>query len=1605
MVEQPVREHDIAIIAMAGRFPGAPDIARFWENLREGVESFAEITDEDLANAGYHAQFAEHPDYVRVRPVLDDIRGFDAHFFGFSPREASITDPQQRIFLECAQEALEAGGYGRAGDRGRVGIFAGDNVSTYMHDRFNDPETLLRVDPYEMIIGNDKDALTTVVAYRLDLTGPAVSVQTFCSTSAVAIHLACQSLRLGECELALAGGVCVRVPDRVGHVFVEGGMVSPDGHVRTFDAKAQGGVFGDGSAVVLLKPARRALDDRDSVLAVIRGSAMNNDGAAKFSYTAPSVVGQSMVVATALADADVSPHDISYVEAHGTATELGDPIEIAALTSGFRRAEAARSGAQLHNRQYCAVGSVKTNVGHLDRAATVAGLIKVVQGLRHELIPKSLNFESPNPEIDFARSPFFVAGEPVPWPRETTKPRRAGVNGLGMGGTNVHIVLQEAPDPLPRPDTTRTWQVLPVSGQTEKAATEYCELLSRHLGADHGQHLGDIAFTMQAGRATFAHRRVVVAGSSSSAAAAFAGRATDDASLLARQDTVKGRRTAFLFAGVGEHYAGMVADLYRTEPTFRSHLDEGQRLLSQYSSINVLTPLTGRRPAGVRAGDLAALLGRRGDTVADGPLSDTRLAQTAVFLAEYALARTLMDWGVGPDLVLGYSVGEYVAACLAGVLSLPDAIRLVAHRAELIGGLPAGAMLAVGRTWEELSQLVPDLDTRGTDLAAINPGQTVVGGPPDAVADLAGWLRERGVVCRELDTTHAFHTRMLAPVRDELTKWIGDNLTLNEPTLAYISNVTGELATAELVTDPAYWARHMCQPVRFAAGLATALRRTNVALVEIGPGRSLGAMARSHPDCDRSRWPLIVATTPGAGEHGVSDARALATALGELWLTGVDIDWTAYHCANHQWRPGRVPLPTYPFQRQQYWFNKDTSAGQPMVESTGRPSREDLYNEYEKLPLLPENQWLNLTVWREHVTRPPMADLGAEWVVFTDTGDADAISGPLREAIAAPQRHVTIVRPGTGLVEEPDGYRIRPGNIEDTLDLFAALKERGRTPDRVVHLWTLTPAPPTDTVRSGLHTLVAIARAAHEVGFGDWKLDVVTAGTFQVTGDEPIVPARATAHGPCTILPVEYPGAAIRLIDLRDGAPPEVANVIAELRSDPANQFVALRGGRRWSPDFEVLELAAPELAAPELAAADEPMPEPQTPFRQGGVYLVTGGLGGIGLALAERIADTYQARLVLFGRTGVPARERWEAILADPSASEEVRRRIEGLRALEDKGVEFETIAGDVADVSAVRLAVARAKQRFGALHGVLHAAGVPGMGMMQFKTIADVERVLAPKVAGTLALEEVLRAEPLDLLVLFSSVAAWTGALGQADYSAANSFLDAFARSGALPQAKVVSIGWGEWTWNGWAEGLEGYEPVLRELYIHHREQFGIGFDAGWRWLRRILALDVPNVVVNTQDFATTVAGSRSYTIRDLQAGARLGRGDDRYPRPELSTPYLAPHTEAESAIAEIWADWLGVDRVGVHDNFFDLGGNSLIGVGVMEAVRTALGLDHLPAHTLYQAPTVSTLAAATASRHDTAAEGESLPQMIDSDERAGRRQQRLARRRASVRGAGDE
>jgi acyl transferase domain-containing protein/acyl carrier protein len=1565
--EDSQHEAEIAIIGMSGRFPGAADVHQFWRNISSGVESFTQFSDEDLLAAGEDPKLFNNPKYVRSRPVLEDIRSFDAGFFGVSPREATLADPQQLLFTECVWEVLESAGYATAEARGEVGVFAGMNISTYLLTRPNAFALSVEIDG--LMAGNDKDALATHVSYRLDLRGPSVTVQTFCSTSLVAVHLACASLRRDECDMALAGGVSVRIPDRTGYLYMDGNQASPDGHVRTFDAGAKGSMFGDGVAVVALKRLDRAIADRDTVLAVIRGSAINNDGALKFSFQAPSLDGQRRCVSAAIANAGVSPSDISYVEAHGTATEVGDPMEVAALTSAFGATD---------EKQYCLLGSVKPNVGHLDRASGVTGLIKVVQSLRHELIPGTLNFNTPNPEIDFANSPFRVTAQPTPWPRTPGKARIAGLSSLGTGGTNSHAVLTEAPEHAPRGPRPRRWQVLPVSARSTNSVEAACARLADRLAEEPELDLGDVAYTLQVGRKTFNHRRFVVADETGTAAA----RLTDPAAVLGRTDGTVGRKVGFLLAGVGEQYPGMVAQLYADETGFRADVE---RCLTELNlaSPSELSDAFVPTSAPSSGGTLAELLGRTSSGHPARSTAEAQLVQPATFVVEYALARQLIRWGIQPDVLVGYSVGEYVAACLSGVLSLPDALRLVAFRAQLIAALPRGAMLAAAADDERLRDVLGEaLDS--LDIAVRTGSQTTLAGPTEAVTAVAGLLRGAGISCRLIDTTHAFHSRMLLPAAAELTDWISQNVTLNAPAIPYVSNVTGELATAELVTDPAYWARHMCETVQFGAGLAHVLGAGELALVEIGPGASLGALARSHPDCQQAQWPLIVATLPGAADRREASA-SVAEAVGRLWLTGVPVDWQSLHDTAHlgssagdsvsgdgpltdtaitdcaaeatagptPWRPGRVPLPTYPFERQEYWLEAEASS---IGQAGAAPDLDDPAAVLTNLPKLAETDWVNLPVWRQTAAQRVQAD-DRRWLILTDDGFADAVTEVLRPQLIAAGAELILARPGEEFAATDDGFRLRPGSVEDMTALLRSLAQAEQLPERVLHLWTLDTEGTSgrfdadgtaNGLRRGLHSLVALARAAGDLGLPAWTLDIVTSGSARVLPDDVVHPDRATVLGPVRLIPVEYPRVRTRVIDIDDIAGVPRA-LLAELSADPIDQVVAVRGGRRWVPGYEILDVT-------------EGLP-PVTGIRRGGCYLVTGGLGGIGLAMAERLARDYQARLVLLGRTSVPPREAWGQILAADTTTGEVRRRLDGLQRLELAGAEVITVAGDVSRPADVRRAVQAAYERFGELHGVLHCAGVPALGLMQFKTAADMAKVLAPKLQGTLALAEVLAEYPVDFLALFSSTTSVTGGgAGQVDYCAANAYLDAFAESDPLPGTTVVSIDWGEWIYNGWTTGLDNYDEGSKAFFEQYRQTFGVSFDEGWQTLQRVLASGESHVVVSTQDFPFLVQMSRRSSIASHQATVKKARDAlGRHPRPELSTSFVEPQSPTELAIAAVWTEALGLEQVGAHDNFFELGGNSLIGMEIIAEVRKALDIAYLPPHLLYEAPTVAALAAA--------------------------------------------
>jgi acyl transferase domain-containing protein/NAD(P)-dependent dehydrogenase (short-subunit alcohol dehydrogenase family)/acyl carrier protein len=928
-------DRDVAIVGMAGRFPGAGSVEELWANLAGGVESVTFFSDEELLAAGVEPELLADPEYVRAGAILDDVDLFDAPLFGYSPREAEVMDPQHRIFLECAWEALERAGYDPSAYPGAIGVFAGSNLSTYLLRLHADREVRGSVNMLQAILGNDRDSLTTAVSYKLGLRGPSVAVQTFCSTSLVATHMAVRSLRSGECDMALAGGIRVVVPTRQGYLYEKGGLAPADGRSRPFDAAADGSVLGNGVGIVVLKRLTDALEDGDLVHAVIKGSAINNDGSLKAGYTAPSVEGQSEAVAMAYEDAGVDPRTVGYLEAHGSATALGDPIEVAALTRAFRR--------WTGDAGFCALGSIKSNFGHLDRAAGVAGLIKAALALEREEIPPTLHFECPNPEIDFGASPFRVAAERTAWPRNGDRPggrngpgaapRRAGVSSLGMGGTNVHLVLEEAPAREPS-GPSREHQLLVLSARSEAALEQASRNLAGHLEAAPGTSLADAAFTLKVGRKTLEHRRFAVCRSAAEAVAAL--RNEGSGRVFTGYREAGRREVAFLLPGIGAHELGMARGLYEGEPAFRAALDRCAALLEPRLGLDlrelIYPAADEEEPDTAPDGgpDLRRMLGRtpgRGGAApapadpAASRLDRTRYSQPALFAVEYALAELWREWGVRPAALLGYSLGEYTAACLAGVLSLEDALVLVAERARLIDELPEGALLAVGLPEERLRPLLGD----ELSLMAVNgPEQTVASGPEAAISALEAVLSEEGAACRRLPATHPFHSARLEPAAGPLTE-VAASLELRPPRVPYLSNVTGDWIRDEEATDPAYWARHLCAPVRFSEGLAAlAGGAEGRVLLEVGPGRTLTSLVLQHPEVSGPERAVDAVASLGSPYEVRSDGGAVLEALGRLWLLGVAPDWRGFHARE---RRHRTVLPTYPFERRRYWIETTVEAG------------------------------------------------------------------------------------------------------------------------------------------------------------------------------------------------------------------------------------------------------------------------------------------------------------------------------------------------------------------------------------------------------------------------------------------------------------------------------------------------------------------------------------------------------------------------------------------------------------------------------------------------------------------------------------------------------
>ncbi|HET9477695.1 MAG TPA: MupA/Atu3671 family FMN-dependent luciferase-like monooxygenase, partial [Pyrinomonadaceae bacterium] len=874
---------------------------------------------------------------VKAEAVLEDVELFDASFFGFTPREASTLDPQHRIFLEESWAALESAGYNSETYRGRIGVFAGESMNSYfLHNLYPNRKLLNSLGPAQVVIANDRDYLATQVSFRLNLKGPSLSIQTACSTSLVAVHLACQSLLNRECDMALAGGVSISVPQGLGGHYQEGGIISPDGHCRAFDANARGTVKGSGAGVVVLKRLADALDDRDTIHAVIKGSAINNDGAMKVGYTAPAVEGQAIVIEEALALSSVEPETIGYVEAHGTGTALGDPVEIAALTQAFCSGTEATG--------FCAVGSVKTNIGHLDAAAGVAGLIKTILALEHKQIPPSLHFEHPNPNIDFANSPFFVNTELRRWDTDG-RPRRAGVSSFGIGGTNAHVVLEEAPASS-SVDSSGSPHLLVLSARTQNALAQASTNLANHLEKRPGLDLADVAYTLSAGRREFEHRLAVVCRDRADSIATLSALNRSRVSIGAAR--YEKRPVAFMFPGQGAQHVGMGDALYEREPVFSGELDHCAELLRSRLGVDLREI--------IYANDLPS-------AEAAARLAETRFAQPALFAIEYALAKLWIEWGVVPQAMIGHSIGEYVAACLAGVFSLEDALRLVTARGEIMQRLPRGAMLTVSLTPEEAEPLLNEQ----LSLAAVNsPSLCVLSGTIEAIDQLERRLSSEGVICRRLHTSHAFHSVMMEPALEEFTALVR-SVERRAPQLPYLSNVTGKWITEAEAVDPSYWARQLREAVQFSAGMAELLNDPAIVLLEVGPGQTLATLASQQPHDPLDRMAFASLRSP---KDEQSEIELFLKTVGRLWLAGVEIDWSRFYAGQPRWR---VQLPTYPFERQRYWIDPPSDVEAPFTMAAGEDVSEDLtsrenvtvFKDVETFSTVAEVETEVIEIWRE----------------------------------------------------------------------------------------------------------------------------------------------------------------------------------------------------------------------------------------------------------------------------------------------------------------------------------------------------------------------------------------------------------------------------------------------------------------------------------------------------------------------------------------------------------------------------------------------------------------------------------------------------------------
>ncbi|UCH98536.1 MAG: acyltransferase domain-containing protein, partial [Candidatus Aminicenantes bacterium] len=1522
---------EIAVIGMSGRFPGARNIHEFWENLKNGVESLGFYTEEELESAGVDAELLKNPYYVKAGGgILEDVEYFDAGFFDYVPSEAVVMHPQIRIFHECAWEALEHAGYDPGTYDKKIGIYAGASSSLNWENLVTLSGKAQEVGRFASASLANSNFLSTRIAYKLNLKGPGFTLQTACSTSLVTIDQACRGILTGQCNIALAGGVSISTKRNRGYLYKEGMIQSPDGHCRAFDARAKGTISGEGIGIVVLKLLEDAISEGDTIYAVIKGSATNNDGNRKVGYTAPSIEGQAEVIRAAHLMAEVEPESITYIETHGTGTPLGDPVEIEALKQGFAT----------DKKGFCKIGSAKTNIGHLDAAAGIASFIKVVLALTHRQIPPGLHFETPNPKVDFKNSPFCVNTTLIEW-KNDKYPLRAGVSSFGIGGTNAHVVLEEFPRRTkglaPLPDQpSRKYQLILLSAKSQPALEKMTENLAEFLEKNPGTSLADAAFTLQAGRGVFRHRRMMVCSTNEETLETLSNPASGKMKTFCTHQENQNPALVFMFPGQGSQYVNMGWELYQKEPVFREGMDR---------CFEILKPLMGHDIKEILyPGDLVSKESSSVSSVSSVAknIDQTEIAQLLIFTIEYALAKLLIQWDIKPSAMMGYSFGEYVAACVSGVFSLKDALKLVVSRGRLIQKVKPGAMLSVPLSRQDLTPLLDSNPELELSLAIDNGPSCIVAGSNEAVDAFEKQLKEKKFLCMRLPVSHAIHSPMMSLIREEFQEVVG-SFTLQKPQIPYVSNVTGNWIRADQAVDPAYWATHLRQTVRFAEGLNVLVNKwENALFLEIGPGRDLSALVVRYIQHNPAQRIINLMRHP---QKDVSDIYWLLNQMGRLWFNGIKPNWPGFH---HGKKRQRIPLPTYPFDRDHYPARGD-------LPDTGM-NKLSLHLSLNKKP--DKADWFYIPSWKRSLILfsdivPPSTR--SCWLMFADTcGLGSQLAKQLRDR----NQTVVVVKQGDEFSKKNNlEYTINPQQVPDYNTLLAELRADANIPDKIIHLWSVTSEDETlsgieafDRVQElGLYSLISLAKAIENLDISsDFEIVVISNNTQEVTGKENLCPEKSTVFAPIKVIPQEYPYIRCRSLDIilpEPGSSHEkkmVKQLAAELFFKSADTVIAYRDDYRWVQTFEPIRL--------------EEVPGNIPRLKKGGVYLITGGLGRIGLTLARYLAETVQAKLILTGRSPFPDRKEWDEWLSNHEKNNGVAIKIRRIKELEKLGAKILIFNVDAANQKEMERMVLLSEEQLGPINGVIHAAGVL-RGGTSFNTINKLdqsafEEQFQAKVYALLVLEGILEHRKLDFCLLTSSLSPILGGLRFAAYSAANQFMDAFVyKHNRENPGGWISLNWGDW---------QTREEAKQETTIGTAlNQLNMSPDEGIETFRRVLYhCDTNQVIISSGDLQVRIDQWVKLKTLRQQDNIHKKQPTTFYRQSYISGSYVKPRTRLEQDLVNIWQGLFGYDRIGIHDDFLELGGDSLKAITVISAIHKQLKVQ-IPLPDFFNHPTVEKLA----------------------------------------------